>query len=349
MARLTIITSHCACVTLLMLLAQCTMLLAFQPHFAPKPIVTSQLVGGFRRPPSTTVALAPATSTTDEEVPVTNAEPTRDTSRQQQNEIARIQQDLLDLSQQTSRGFKATDSEKRRARQLISDLARYFDASKVQPVRAYYKNLPLDGSSNSEPTKRLSLEGKWELVFTDAPDITSLDQNNLAQLGRIGQECQAPYIKNVIEWSRPAWANNLPSVLTGTDADARILQKVVTLATASPQQPATVQLQVAGLQIATAKDDDDDDEAGTDHDSTTTSTTTKNDDPNRWLLPDAVRRKGWIAGLFQERPIDWVNPNRPLPFGKFEVLYLDETWRVTRTGQNHIAVNLRLPNDEAWF
>jgi len=56
-----------------------------------------------------------------------------------------------------------------------------------------------------------------------------------------------------------------------------------------------------------------------------------------------------IANLLKQRPVDLVNPNSALPFGTFEVLYLDDTMRATQTGQNFVAVNTRLTADEAWF
>ena len=244
-------------------------------------------------------------------------------TEQREAAIARLKRDLLALSRKTARGFRATNAEKQSARQLLFDLARYFDPTKVQPARPYYnKNSNSNGSSSSEEKEKLSLQGKWELVFTDAPDITSLEQNNLAQLGRIGQECEAPYIKNVIEWKPPSWARNLP--LVGGGSNDRVLQKVVTQGTADPARPATVQLKVAGLQIEAAPVAD----------------------PNR---NDNTAGRGLIANLLQQRPVDLVNPNSALPFGTFEVLYLDDTMRATRTGQNFVAVNTRLTADEAWF
>ena len=37
-----------------------------------------------------------------------------------------------------------------------------------------------------------------------------------------------------------------------------------------------------------------------------------------------------------------------LRFGTFEILYLDEEMRIIRTGQNYLAVNTRIRDDE-WF
>jgi len=241
--------------------------------------------------------------------------------------VAQIQRDLMDLAEHTQRGFRATQQEKRRARDLILELARYNDAK--EPARAYYR----DENSSEQDNNNLqepSLTGKWELIYTDAPDITSLDQNRLADLGRIGQECQPPFIKNVIEWKRPDWAASLPFA-GSTSETPRILLKVVTQATADPSQPTAVNLKVAGLSLEAAPNQDDD----------------KNNN-------NMIARKGLLAGLLQQRPLESpINTNAAallLPFGNFEVLYLDDTLRVTRTGQNHMGVNRRVcSDDEAWF
>ena len=67
-----------------------------------------------------------------------------------------------------------------------------------------------------------------------------------AKLGRIGQECSPPFIKNVIEWKRPEWAKRLP--FSGTD-DSRVMQKVAIEAQASRDEPLVVNLKIAGLDL----------------------------------------------------------------------------------------------------
>lgn len=332
--------------------------LAFQPSFRPalsnphdvwsgsKTTTTHRLSSpsapavGERRTirKAWTLAARSSVTTADEDTSTTETNSsTPDATRQEEEseQIARTKQELLDLSRETARGFRATNAQRRRARQLIFEqLAPSFDAGAVEPARAYYKNKNAAMNGGDDDKEKLSLQGKWELVYTDAPDITSLDQNSLATLGRIGQESEAPFIKNVIEWKPPSWAANLPfsGVIDGDNN--RVLQKVVTKGTADPARPAAVDLQVAGLQIETATNDEEEDV-----NTTTTS------------LTEAVRRKGLVAGLLQQRPVNLVNPDNALPFGTFEVVYLDETLRVTRTGQDFIAVNRRLRDgeDEVWF
>merc|ERR1711935_241386 len=104
------------------------------------------------------------------------------------------------------------------------------------------------GGDNDE----ISISGKWTLIYTDAPDITGLDTSrnpfSTATLGRIGQDCNPPFVKNVIEWKRPSWASSLP--FSGNE-NSRILQKVVTSASASPDKPNLVNLKIAGLELET--------------------------------------------------------------------------------------------------
>lgn len=188
--------------------------------------------------------------------------------------------------------------------------------------------------------------GKWQLIYTDAPDIVSLDSSknpfSTAKLGRIGQECSPPYIKNVIEWLRPDWAKDLP--FSGTD-QSRILQKVVTAASATPTKPLLVNLKVAGfeLEAGTTKMTGRGDSDGNGMSTTTTTTTSSSSD-----LMNRIQREGIPAGLLSFNPVDLKGPVNT-PFGQFEILYLDDELRMIRTGQNYLAVNRRLAPDEEWF
>jgi hypothetical protein len=102
-------------------------------------------------------------------------------------------------------------------------------------------------------------------VFTDAPEITCLDTSrnpfSTAKLGKIGQECSPPYIENVIEWLRPDWASGLPR--SGSD-ESRVLQKVVTLASATTEKPLIVDLKVAGLELEAGSSEEDSSEDSSD-------------------------------------------------------------------------------------
>jgi PAP_fibrillin len=242
------------------------------------------------------------------------------TREEEQNAAAaRLRQELLMLAERTDRGFQASARDRERARHLIFELATFNPTT--EPASAYYtstRHQRQQKDGNGEP----SVQGKWTLLYTDAPDITGLDQSPFSALGRIGQECDAPYIKNVIEWRRPAWAANLP--LTGTN-NSRVLQKVVTKATARSSSPTVVNLELSGLQIEA----DSASPAGT-------------------SLSDAVQKNGLVAGLLQNRPVDWSGPGTA-PFGMFEILYLDDDLRITKTGQNYVTVNKRVKEGEEWF
>ena len=52
------------------------------------------------------------------------------------------------------------------------------------------------------------------------------------------------------------------------------------------------------------------------------------------------------AGLLEGNPVNLRGPLQA-PFGRFEILYLDDDMRITRTNQGFIAVNSRDAND--WF
>lgn len=230
--------------------------------------------------------------------------------------VVRLQKELLQLATATNRGFTASQQERKLAREIIYNLA---DCNPtLEPASPFYNStIPTDNASH--PT----LAGKWTLVYTDAPDITGLDAGGpfaTAKLGRIGQECKSPYIKNVIEWQRPDWAELLP--FSGTD-DSRVLQKVVTEASASPDKPLLVNLKLAGFEVTSPSSN-----------STMTS------------FQEEIEKVGLPAAWFSRNPIKIQGP-LTAPFGQFEVLYLDDEFRIILTGQNFLAVNIR--NEQDWF
>jgi hypothetical protein len=236
-------------------------------------------------------------------------------------EGAKIKQEFLELADRTNRGFQASNMDRKRARELIYDLAR-FNPSK-EPASPYYSKEMGESSSSSA-----TLAGKWTLVYTDAPDITGLDTSrnplSTAKLGRIGQECKPPYIKNVIEYRRPDWAANLP--FSGTE-DSRVLQKIVTSGSATPDKPFLVELKAVGLEL----------EAGEGQDELDTGD-----------FVSLIQKKGLPAGLLMTNPVDLKGP-LTAPFGRFEILYLDDEFRVIKTYQNYIAANRRIKEGEEWF
>ncbi|KAL7552628.1 hypothetical protein ACHAWF_015861, partial [Thalassiosira exigua] len=130
-----------------------------------------------------------------------------------------------------------------------------------------------------------------------------------AKLGRIGQECDPPSIKNVIEWRRPEWASSLPFGGGGGGESDRVLQKVCCEGSATPEKPNEVDLKILGLEVTGA------------------------------LL-------GGPAAWFERNPVQLRGPLRAL-FGKFEILYLDDDMRITETYQGYFAVNVR--EESEWF
>lgn len=251
-------------------------------------------------------------------------------SRQQEEDfiVNDLKQKLLDLASRTARGFDQSATDKSTARKYIFELAKYNPTA--DPARAYYEQ-NIESNNFNEGDDQLSpcLQGKWTLVYTDAPDITGLDTpaNPLVSLGRIGQECDPPFIKNVIEWKRPDW---MPAELPlSGPVDSRVFQKVVTVASAAAEKPCQVNLEIAGFQAETDNTD-----------------ISSNSPPESFL--DAVQERGLVAGVLLKQPLDVQGPLKA-PFGTFEILYLDEELRIVKTGQNFVAVNRRIPAGEEWF
>lgn len=234
-------------------------------------------------------------------------------------EIENLKSQLLQLAASTKRGFRSSPSDRQRINKLINALATLNPTR--EPAIPYYENDSDKDqlADSSQPT----LAGKWTLVYTDAPDITGLDSPGPARLGRIGQECDPPYIRNVIEWKRPNWAANLP--LSGPD-DARVLQKVCTKAKASPSKPLLLELDLAGLKLETRP------------------STAETGADNLW---DNIQDQGLVVGLLQQQGN--VNLEGPVtaPFGKANILFLDEDFRILRTAQGFVAANVRSVPE--WF
>ena len=87
-----------------------------------------------------------------------------------------------------------------------------------------------------------------------------------------------------------------------------MLQKVICEGSASPSKPFTVDLKILGLELEGEGDSG----------------------PASILVNNPVKLQGPLSA----------------PFGKFDILYLDDTMRITQTYQGYYAVNLR--GDE-WF
>jgi len=126
---------------------------------------------------------------------------------------------LIDAIAGTDRGFKRDRAQTDRVKQCVSALAA------VAPPPA-----PLETAD-------------WTLLWTDAPDITSLSGGPLGPtLGRIGQEISTAEgtIVNVIEWAPASW-------LPGDFGDDRVDQRVVTTFVEDP--PGRVKLSIKGAGV----------------------------------------------------------------------------------------------------
>jgi len=189
----------------------------------------------------------------------------------------RARERLLAAITPLSRGFEATQEQRARVNQCISNLT------------------PLNPTAN--PTA--SLGGKWTLIYTDAPDIIGIPEGPFAQLDRIGQEidARAGTIANVIEYTPSPLAAGFLSVAQ----QDKLVQRVYTKYEAT--SATEVELKIQGLSFQ----------------------------PQRVLgleLPDMLR-------LEARGPLT-------LPFGRFEILYLDEDLRIVRTGQGWVSINSRV-------
>ncbi len=230
-----------------------------------------------------------------------------------------LKDDLVSLASSTRRGFSASRKDRDEAKSIINQLSKLSPTE--EPAAAYYST-SRDAQTMSEDVVP-SLAGKWTLIYTDAPDITSLDVPlSIQKLGRIGQECNPPLIKNVIEWKRPSWASALP--FSG-DEESRIFQKVVTEGSSSPANNPTVDLKLVGLEISGS-----------------------NNGSMEETNPGLMKLLNGPAALFEENPIKLQGPLKG-PFGKFDILYLDDEMRITKTYQGFYAVNVRQEKDNEWF
>ena len=184
-----------------------------------------------------------------------------------------------------------------------------FDASAKQrrEVESLLKDL-IALNPNPQPAVGASLDGDWELIYSDAPDITGLANSGpLLALRRVGQQIDADAgtIQNVIEYGPRSW-------LPGLDlANARedVLQQRVLLSYSVAEDGRRCRLQISGLQLGA-----------------------------RQLLGTNLRStppltlKGFVEA----------------PFGDFTCLYNDGDVRVVRTLQGYYGVNRRCPKGRGW-
>ncbi len=126
----------------------------------------------------------------------------------EENRRPELKRELKTCGEKTDRGFRASSEEQNKIRRTIFQLAARNPTS--APAEAYFSLAPNKSGPSKSASSTFLLKGKWTLIFTDAPDITSLKNplNPLADLARIGQECDPPTITNVIEGKAPVWVNN---------------------------------------------------------------------------------------------------------------------------------------------
>jgi len=217
---------------------------------------------------------------------------------------------FLELGKNTNRGFDATSAEREEVKRIVDGLVRDGGGDRMRGLEG--------------------LRGDWTLIYTDAPDITSLANNPVASLGRIGQNIERTdgtddnfyEIKNCIEWMRPSNFPNplkLPRSLIGEGKNSRVIQKVVTRgAQRSAEEPFLVDLVVRGVEILPEEADGE-------------------------TLPLPLRLLKDLS-----LPSQTIFSDK-LPFGSFELLYLDSEFRIIKTSNNHLAANVRVSDEERWF
>jgi hypothetical protein len=94
------------------------------------------------------------------------------TSSDRSAKVDRLKDDLIALADKTRRGFSASRSEKNKMKEIVRELSLL--SMTDEPAAAYYEEQNHESGS--------SLSGKWTLIYTDAPDITSLEGGVLSEL-----------------------------------------------------------------------------------------------------------------------------------------------------------------------
>jgi len=233
--------------------------------------------------------------------------------------VAGLIAELKQIASSTARGFRASPSERAQVKVIVDELSKV--SACLEPAAAYYEK---GASRATEPTydgDEPSLLGRWKLIYSDAPDIVGLEAQGgpFAELGRIGQECdgEESTIANVISWAPSKFLREggALGLLGQTLSSDELEQRVVLKAKASPTEPRRVQLFVEGFDL------------------------------------DPLRVLGRQGGLGGGGPLRLRGPlSGRVPFGAFDVMYLDEDLRVVKTvGTGYLAINVRdplLPSDK---
>lgn len=215
-----------------------------------------------------------------------------------------LKADLLDAVQSLALGAKAKPLDKENVKSLVDQLVAMGDGV-ADPAAAFYSEADCAACAAGQ----YSIAGRWKLVYSDSPDVLALSLNPLAGLERVGQLCDASTktIANSIEWKPPEILSaipfdSLPFKMPYDPLAERLEQRIVLKAKSSPSTPRRVELSVEGLDLV----------------------------PTRVFgqTAAAVELRSPLAAQ--------------LPFGSFDVLYLDDSLRIVKTVQGgFIAVNVR--------
>ncbi|GFH46675.1 hypothetical protein CTEN210_03149 [Chaetoceros tenuissimus] len=245
----------------------------------------------------------------------------------QQRQLLKLS--LLMKAQDTKRGFQASKEQREEISALINDLSQLNPTS--EPASSYYKSKTV---SKDSPT----IAGKWTLKYTDAPDITSLDPVLSSSNSALGMLPSPPPLSKLARIGQDYEKGSKDEI---TEDGPRILQKVVCEASADPSKPTEIDLTLVGFELigdtGTKKEEQSNDGE-------------KSNPLNPFGLPlpipDLNQLQDGPAAVLEANPIKLRGPLKS-PFGKSNILYLDEDMRILKTNQGYVAVNMR--DVDPWF
>ena len=205
--------------------------------------------------------------------------------------VADVKARLMQLVEPLDRGFGASEDAKQQVRQVLGEL------EALGPSVIAAERVPM-------------LQGRWRLVFSDAPDIVrnTMPLGPLSAVGEIRQEIGAPdmggtfEIANIIEVLPPEAVRAIGSLPVGNDSTE---QRVLLDAQAAAPPSSRVELTLRGSELRP-----------------------------KTLLGQAL--DGILPPLRLQGPKALA-----LPFGSFDIIYVDDTLRVVRTNQGYWGVNVR--------
>lgn len=183
----------------------------------------------------------------------------------------------------------------------IVSLERGFAATEAEREEVNKKIADL-AKLSPEAEPSARLGGEWTLLYTDAPDILGIPSGPLARIKRIGQEIDAS-AKTItnVIEYEPSPLASGVAGIVGGTVDEDSLVQRV-ITEYNPVSAVSVDLKIRGLSIT----------------------------PTRvfgFELPDMLRLKA-------DGPLS-------LPFGNFDILYMDDDLRIVRTRQGWCSINRR--------